>query len=70
VPVLEGKPVVQTRPDEVGRIRVHKSVETVEQHLTAPVVREEVTVERIPTDPYDASASADPDETVIPMVEE
>jgi len=70
VPVLEEHLVVETRQDEVGRIRVHKSVETVEQHLTAPVVREEVTVERIPADQYDANAPPDPDETVIPVVEE
>jgi len=70
VPVLEEELVVQTQSHELGRIRVHKRVETVEQHLTAPVVREEVTVERIPADQYDANAPADPDETVIPVVEE
>ncbi len=70
VPVLEEELVVQTQPHELGRIRVHKRVETVEQHLTAPVVREEVTVERIPADQYDANSPANPDETVIPVVEE
>ncbi len=70
VPVLEEQLVVQTRQDEVGRVHVHKRVETVEQHLRAPVVREEVTVERIPADQYDANAPADPDETIIPVVEE
>ena len=49
---------------------MHTSVETVEQHLTAPIVREEVTVERIPTDQYNARVSTDPDETVTLMVEE
>ncbi len=70
VPVYAEELVVQTQQHEVGRLRVHKSVETVEQHLSAPVVREEVTVERIPADQYDASAVPDPDETVIPVVEE
>ncbi len=70
LPVYEEALVVQTRPQEIGRVRVHKTVETVEQQFTAPVVREEVTVERIPADQYDASAPADPDTTVIPVVEE
>ncbi len=70
VPVYEEELVVETRSHEMGHIRVHKSVETVEQQLTAPIVREEVTVERIPADQYDASAPANPDETVIPVVEE
>jgi len=70
VPVFAEELTVETRPVRRGTVRLHKGVETVEQRTTATLMREEVIVERIPADQYDASAPADPDETIIPVVEE
>jgi len=70
VPVRAEELVVGTRAVQFGTVRLHKGVETGEQRLTIPLTREEVVVERIPADRFDAAAPLDPDETVIPVVEE
>ncbi len=70
IPLAAEELVTQTRPVQRGSLQVHKSVETVEQRLTVPLTHEEVIVERIPADQYDSSAPPDPDETIIPVVEE
>ena len=70
VPVRAEELVVGTRPVQLGMVRLHKGVETGEQRLTIPLTREEVVVERIPADQFDAAAPLDPDETIIPVVEE
>ena len=70
VPVFAEELTVETRPVRRGTVRLHKDVETVEQRLTATLTHEEVIVERIPSDQYDASAPVGPDETIIPVVEE
>ena len=70
LPLAAEELVAETRPVRLGTVRLHKGVETAEQRLTVPVAREEVVVERIPADQYDAGAPADPDETLIPVVEE
>jgi uncharacterized protein (TIGR02271 family) len=61
---------VQTQPVSLGKIHVHKGVETLEQHLTIPISREEAIVERIAPEDYDATAPTGPDELIIPVVEE
>ncbi len=70
VPVRAEELVVGTRPVQLGTVRLHKGVETGEQRLTVPLTREEVVVERIPADGFDATAPLDPGETIIPVVEE
>ena len=35
---------------ETGHVRIHKAVRTEERHITVPVTREEVVVERVPAD--------------------
>ncbi len=43
---------------EVGRVRVHKTVSTHDEHFTVPVRREEVTVERVKASGTGAEAGA------------
>lgn len=54
----------------LGKVHLHKGVETVEQRLSVPVYREEAVIERIPPDQYDAGAPSNPNETIIPILEE
>ncbi len=70
VPVFAEELTVETRPVRRGTVRLHKGVETVEQRLTTTLTHEEVIVERIPAEQYDASAPVGPGETIIPVVEE
>ena len=70
IPVFAEEVTVETRPVQRGIVRVHKSVETTEQRLTATLTHDDVIVERIPADQYDASAPPGPDETIIPVIEE
>ncbi len=70
IPLATEQLVAETQPVQRGTIRLHKSVETTEQRLTVPVTHEDVIIERIPADQYDATALANADETIIPIVEE
>ncbi len=70
IPLAAEDLTAEARPVQLGTVRLHKGVETTEQRLSAPLTREEVIVERIPADQYDASAPTDPDETIIPVLEE
>jgi len=70
LPVLEEEMVVERRPVSRGNVRVHQGVETREQRLAVPVEHDEVTVERISADSFDAGAEEDPDVLVIPVMEE
>jgi len=54
----------------LGKVRVHKGVETVQQNLTVPVYHEEAIVEHIPVDQYDANAPTNPNDLIIPVTEE
>jgi len=62
--------VVETRTVQRGTVHLRKSVETVEQHLTASLAQDEVSVEHIPAAQFDPHAPVEPDEVVIPLVEE
>ena len=70
IPLMAEELVAETQSMQRGSVRLHKSVETVEQRLSVPVTHEEVIVERIPADQYDTSTPANPDETIIPVVAE
>jgi len=70
IPVFAEEMTIETRPVQRGTVRVHKNVETTEQHLTATLTHDDVIVERIPADQYDASTPVGPGETIIPVVEE
>lgn len=54
----------------LGKVHVHKGVESVKQSITVPLYHEEAVIEHIPPDQYDGSAPANPNETIIPIVEE
>jgi uncharacterized protein (TIGR02271 family) len=70
VPLAAEELIAHKRPVELGTVHVHKGVETVEQSFTVPVYREEAIIERIPPDQYDGSAPTNPNEMIIPIVEE
>lgn len=69
VPVAVEELVVHKEPILRGKVHVHKGVETVEQHVDLPVYHEEAVIERIPAERYDGKA-ADPNEVLIPVLEE
>lgn len=70
IPLLAEVLDVQTQSIDLGHVRVHKGVETTEQQLHIPVTHEEVVVERLAPEDYDATVPAGPDELIIPVVEE
>jgi uncharacterized protein (TIGR02271 family) len=70
IPLLAEQIVAQVQPVQRGMVRLHKGVETTEQVLTVPVAFEEVEIEHIPAEAFDATAPAAPDETIIPVLEE
>jgi uncharacterized protein (TIGR02271 family) len=70
IPLVAEELAVHTQPISLGRVHVHKGVETVEQQLTIPIFREEAIVERIAPEDYDVTAAVGPDELIIPVVEE
>lgn len=53
-----------------GTVHLHKGVERVEQSITVPVYHEETVIEHIAPDQYDGTAPANPNETIIPVIEE
>jgi uncharacterized protein (TIGR02271 family) len=61
---------VRTQPITLGNVHVHKGVETVEQHLTVRVFREEAIIEHIAPEDYDATTPPGPDELILPVMEE
>lgn len=73
VPVVEERLNVGTRVRETGRVRLSKRVETHEEIVDEPLLREEVEVERVPVGRYvDAPPPVREDgaTTVIPVLEE
>jgi uncharacterized protein (TIGR02271 family) len=69
VPLAVEELVVHKEPILRGKVHVHKGVETVEQQVDLPVYHEEAVIERIPAARYDGAA-ADPNEVLIPVLEE
>lgn len=70
VPVAEETLIVQKHPAQIGTIHIHKGVEVEERHVTVPVYHEEALIERIPADQYEGSGVDNPNETIIPIIEE
>lgn len=70
MPIAHEELVVRKEPVVLGTIRVHKGVESEEQHVTVPVWHEEAILEHIPPDQYDRKAYTNPNEVIIPIVEE
>ena len=48
LPVIEETLAVETRPVETGRVRIRKVVHEREELVDEPLLREEVTIERVP----------------------
>jgi len=78
IPVAEEKLEAQKVQRETGQVRIRKVVHTELRHLTVPVMREEVRIERVPVDSTsmsgtDANVSKDAftDKTItVPVMEE
>ncbi len=70
VPVAEEELVAHKQPAPLGMAHVHKGVETREAQTRVPVYHEEAQIERIPADQFDPTAATNPNEVIIPVVEE
>lgn len=73
IPVLQEELHVGKRVEEVGRVRLRKRVEERTQTIEHPVLRERVTVERVPMNQYlDAAppVRTEGDVLVVPVIEE
>ena len=60
----------ETRPISLGRVFIHKGVETTQQELTLSVMHEEVSIEHLAPADYDPTTPHDPNVTIIPIYEE
>ena len=70
VPVAEEELVAHKQPVPLGMAHVHKGVETREAQTQVPVYHEEAVIERIPADQLDPKSPTNPNEVIIPVVEE
>jgi uncharacterized protein (TIGR02271 family) len=73
VPIVEERLNVSKRVRETGRVRITKHVETRQEVVDEPLLREEVEVERVPVDRYvDAPVPvrSEGDTTIVPVFEE
>ena len=70
VPLAAEELVARRTPVRAGTVRLRKGVETAEQVVDVPVTRDEVIVEHIPPDQFDANATLGADELLIPIMEE
>lgn len=73
IPVIAEEARVAKRQVEAGRVRVQKTVETVEEQVDVPLLRDRVQVERIPVQRYltrPAQVRQEGDTLVIPVMEE
>jgi uncharacterized protein (TIGR02271 family) len=73
VPILEERLVAETRPVDLGELRIHKRVEHVAEQVSQPVTRDPLLVERVPINrPLEAPAAIreEGDWLVIPVMEE
>ena len=65
IPLLDEEVSVEKFSRETGHVRIHKAVRTEERHLTVPVMREEVIVERSPANGDGVTASTAPFEDQV-----
>jgi uncharacterized protein (TIGR02271 family) len=73
VPIVEERLNVSKRVRETGRVRITKHVETRQEVVDEPLLREEVEVERVLVDRYvDAPVPvrSEGDTTIVPVLEE
>ncbi|MEP0548995.1 MAG: YsnF/AvaK domain-containing protein [Rhodothermales bacterium] len=73
VPIVEERLNVSKRVRETGRVRITKHVETRQEVVDEPLLREEVEVERVAVDRYiDAPVPvrSEGDTTIVPVFEE
>lgn len=70
IPLAAEELVVQKQPVRLGRVHIHKGVKTEEKHISVPVYHEEAVIEHIPADQYDGSGANNPNETIVPVIEE
>jgi uncharacterized protein (TIGR02271 family) len=70
IPLAAEELVIQKQPIRLGRIHIHKGVETEEKHISVAVYHEEAVIEHIPADEYDGSSANNPNETIVPVIEE
>lgn len=73
LPIVEEQLTLDKRVRETGRVRLHKIVETRQETLDEPLLREEVEIERVPVGEYVNAPVAirqEGDVTVIPVLEE
>jgi uncharacterized protein (TIGR02271 family) len=70
IPLAVEELVVHKLPVTLGRVHIHKGVETEEKHISVTIYHEEAVIEHIPADQYDASGANNPNETVVPVIEE
>ena len=70
MPVVEEELEAQTSERQTGEVRLRKVVHTELKHLTVPVTREEVVVERVPADGRTPSKADFRDETIVVPIHE
>lgn len=71
VPVVEEELEARKTERKAGEVRLRKTVHTEVQHLSVPVTREEVFVERVPADGKTPSAAEFREDTIaVPVMEE
>jgi uncharacterized protein (TIGR02271 family) len=70
IPVAVEELHAHKEPVVRGYIHIHKGVETVEQYVPVTVYHEEAVVERIPPDQFDGRQPANPNEVIVPIIEE
>ena len=59
VPVMEEELVVGKQEQEIGRVHLHKDVVAEQETITAPVTREQISVERVPVQSDATAVGAD-----------
>ena len=73
IPVVVEEAKVTKHEVETGRVRIHKTVQSAEEHVDVPLVRDQVQVERVPVERYLEQPAAPHyrgDTLVIPVMEE
>lgn len=70
MPVAYEELVIHKQPIVRGKVRVRKRVEKHEQRVVLPVYHEEAIVEHISPDEYDGLPPANPNEVIVPVIEE
>jgi len=70
IPLAAEELIVAKQPISWGSVRVHKRVSSEEQSQSVSLYHEEAVIEHISPDQYDPNAPVNPDEVIVPIVEE